>query len=387
MIFFLFVQTDYDYIIIGAGAAGLMLADAFGSDPYFKDKTVLLIDKDAKKTNDRTWCFWEKGTGDFDKIISKSWSQIQFEGESYKANHEIAPYTYKMLRGLDFYSAYLNRIEAYKNITFSQALFTGMIDHTGHVEVITENGNYLAPQVFNSVFDYKSLYQQTKYPVLQQHFIGWFIKSEKPVFNPEKATFMDFSIPQKGNTRFMYVLPFSETEGLVEYTLFSADTLPEETYENAIKNYIKEKLKCSKYEIIEKEKGNIPMTCYNFSAKNSDNILHIGIAGGWAKPSTGYTFMSTCRKTKELVVFLKRNKPLSSFSHKDRYWYYDLLLLDILYKDNSKGRRIFESLFKGSSPQLIFKFLDEETNIKEDLEIISSCPKSYFTKALFNRLF
>ncbi|MGB5461032.1 MAG: lycopene cyclase family protein, partial [Eudoraea sp.] len=228
MIFFIFVQTDYDYIIIGAGAAGLMLADAFGSDPYFKDKTVLLIDKDPKKTNDRTWCFWEKSAGDFDKIISKSWSQIQFEGESFKANREIAPYTYKMLRGLDFYSAYLNRIEAYENITFSQALFTGMIDHTGHVEVITENGNYRAQQVFNSIFDYKSLYQQTKYPVLQQHFIGWFIKSEKPVFNPEKATFMDFSIPQKGNTRFMYVLPFSETEGLVEYTLFSADTLPEE---------------------------------------------------------------------------------------------------------------------------------------------------------------
>jgi len=387
LIFFILVQTDFDYIIIGAGAAGLMLADAFGSDPYFKDKTVLLIDKDAKKTNDRTWCFWEKSAGDFDKIISKSWSQIQFEGEILKANLKIAPYTYKMLRGLDFYNNYLSRIQAYENITFKQALVTGMVDYKSHVDLTTGNGNYRTSQVFNSTFDYKSLYQQSKYPVLQQHFIGWFIKSEKPVFNPEKATFMDFSIPQKGNTRFMYVLPFSETEGLVEYTLFSAEPLPVKEYENAIKNYIKEKLKCPQYAIVDKEKGNIPMTCYNFSAKNSDNVLHIGIAGGWAKPSTGYTFMSTSRKTKELVVFLKKNKSLSFFSHKDRYWYYDMLLLDILYKDNSKGRHIFESLFKGSSPQLIFKFLDEGTNIKEDLQIISSCPKTYFIKALFNRLF
>ncbi|MEP0133127.1 MAG: lycopene cyclase family protein [Eudoraea sp.] len=385
--FFIFVQTEYDYIIIGAGAAGLMLAEALGNDPYFKDKTVLLVDKDAKKTNDRTWCFWEKCAGDFDQIINKSWSQIQFEGENYEANHEIAPYTYKMLRGLDFYSNYLNRIQAYENITFSQALVTGIVDHKSHVQVTTENGNYCAEQVFNSIFDYKSLYQQTKYPVLQQHFIGWFIKSDKPVFNPEKATFMDFSVPQKGNTRFMYVLPFSETEGLVEYTLFSADTLPEEEYENAIKNYIKEKLNCTQYEIIEKERGNIPMTCYNFSGHNSPNILQIGIAGGWAKASTGYTFMSTNKKIKELLAFLKKNKPLNSFTTKNRYWYYDLLLLDILYKDNSKGRHIFESLFKGSRPQLIFKFLDEDTNIKEDLQIISSCPKSYFTKALFNRLF
>lgn len=364
-----------------------MLANALGNDPYFEDKTVLLIDKDAKKTNDRTWCFWEKNEGDFDPIIAKSWSQIHFFSEDYAVNHKIAPYKYKMLRGLDFYNNYLNNIQSYDNITFLQDMVTGVVDHKNYVDVTTQGREFRATRVFNSIFDYTLLHQQSKYPVLQQHFIGWFIKSDKPIFNPENATFMDFSIPQKGNTRFMYVLPFSETEGLVEYTLFSAVTLDEQEYENAIKKYIKENLKCTEYEILEKEKGNIPMTCYNFSAKNSENVLYIGVAGGWAKPSTGYTFMNTNRKTKELVAFLKKNKPLSSFSNKDRYWYYDLLLLDILYKDNSKGRRIFESLFKGSSPQLIFKFLDEETNIGEDLKIISSCPRSYFLNALFNRMF
>ncbi len=381
------MQKHYDYIIIGAGASGLMLANALGNDPYFRGKTVLLIDKDAKKTNDRTWCFWEKNKGDFDTIITKNWSQIQFYGQNYDSAVEIAPYKYKMLRGLDFYNSYFNNIQSYDNVAFFQDLVTAVADRKNYVEVTTQSGVFKGTRVFNSIFNYKLLHQQTKYPVLQQHFIGWFIKSEKPIFNAEKATFMDFSIPQKGNTRFMYVLPFSETEGLVEYTLFSADTLAEQEYENAIKKYIKETLRCTEYEIIEKEKGNIPMSCYDFSAKNGDNILHIGIAGGWAKASTGYTFMSTYRKTKELVAFLKKNKPLSSFTHKDRYWYYDLLLLDILYEDNSKGRRIFESLFEGSSPQLIFKFLDEETNIMEDLKIISSCPKSYFIKALFKRLF
>ncbi|MBT8182501.1 MAG: lycopene cyclase [Eudoraea sp.] len=387
MVFFIFVQKYYDYIIIGAGASGLMLANALGTDPYFKDKTVLLIDKDAKKTNDRTWCFWEKNEGDFDTIIAKSWSQIDFYSKDYGVNHKIAPYKYKMLRGLDFYNNFLDKIQSYENITFLQDMVTGVVDHNNYVDVTTQSEGFRATRVFNSIFNYKLLHQQTKYPVLQQHFIGWFIKSDKPIFNPENATFMDFSIPQKANTRFMYVLPFSETEGLVEYTLFSAETLDEQEYEDAIKKYIKENLKSIDYEIVEKEKGNIPMTCYNFSAKNSENILHIGVAGGWAKASTGYTFMNTNRKTKELVAFLKKDKPLSSFSHKDRYWYYDLLLLDILYKDNSKGRRIFESLFRGSSPQLIFKFLDEETNIREDLKIISSCPKSFFIKALFNRLF
>ena len=63
---------------------------------------------------------------------------------------------------------------------------------------------------------------------------------------------MDFSIEQKGNTRFMYVLPTSTTEALLEYTLFSADLLPKEEYETEIQNYI-QKLGITDYEIIAKE--------------------------------------------------------------------------------------------------------------------------------------
>jgi len=59
-------MPTYDYIIIGAGAAGLMLADTMGKDAFFAEKSILLLDKDTKETNDRTWCFWEKGTGLFD---------------------------------------------------------------------------------------------------------------------------------------------------------------------------------------------------------------------------------------------------------------------------------------------------------------------------------
>ena len=49
---------------------------------------------------------------------------------------------------------------------------------------------------------------------------------------------MDFSVAQKGNTRFMYVLPTSENEALLEYTLFSKDLLLKEEYEVEIQHYI-----------------------------------------------------------------------------------------------------------------------------------------------------
>ena len=39
----------------------------------------------------------------------------------------------------------------------------------------------------------------------------------------------------------MYVLPFSYTEALVEYTLFSKDLLEDKEYEDEIKQYLTQK--------------------------------------------------------------------------------------------------------------------------------------------------
>lgn len=380
-------MSSYDYIIIGAGASGLLLADVLGSDPFFSDSSILLLDKSDKKSNDRTWCFWEQGEGPFDAILYQSWPKIHFAGRKLNIQPEVAPYRYKMLQGVDFYQHYLKRMAAYPNITFKQAEILEVLEQEGKMLVRAKDASFEANQVFDSRFDYQKMKQESAFPVLQQHFLGWFIKTETPVFDPETATFMDFSIAQKGNTRFMYVLPFSETEALVEYTLFSENVLEKSEYEAAIEDYITQKLQVTKYTITEVEKGNIPMSCYPFSAGNTARHLKIGIAGGWAKASTGYTFYSSVKKVKELVAFLKTGKPLNAFAKRKRFWFYDLLLLDILSKRNDLGAEIFESLFRKRKPQLIFKFLDEDTNLLEEIRIMAA-PKPWpFIKALLGRVF
>lgn len=380
-------MSQYDYIIIGAGAAGLLLADKLGSDAFFASKSILLLDKDDKSKNDRTWCFWENGAGAFDAILHKSWPNIFFAGKTLHTSTTIAPYSYKMLRGIDFYNHYTNRLKTYPNIVRVREEVLAINENDNQIVVTTEEGSYSAGQVFNSMFDYQQLLAQKKYPVLQQHFLGWFVQTKEPIFNPTAATFMDFSIPQKGNTRFMYVLPFSKTEALVEYTLFSANVLEKQEYETAIVDYLEQKLACSDYKILEKEIGNIPMSCYPLQKNNTDTIMNIGIAGGWAKPSTGFTFYSTYKKVNALVHHLKKGKSFSSFYKRDKFWFYDLLLLDILAKDNHLGQSIFESMFQKRRPQLILKFLDEDTSLWEDLKIISACPKWPFIKALWHRFF
>jgi lycopene beta-cyclase len=206
------------------------------------------------------------------------------------------------------------------------------------------------------------------------------------VFNDTTATFMDFTVSQNGNTRFMYVLPLDRKTALFEYTLFSKDLLPYEDYEDAIKTYLNDKGFID-YEIIEKEKGSIPMTSFEFSKLNSKHILNIGTAGGWTKSSTGYTFKKTSKKTKDLTAFLKRENNLSLFSKKTKYWFYDLIFLDVLAKHNDEGADLFSSMFNNAKTTTIFKFLDEDSTVIEDLKVILSVPSKRFIQAFLKRLF
>ncbi|MFS4416094.1 lycopene cyclase family protein [Maribacter sp. 2307ULW6-5] len=379
-------KKQYDYIIVGAGAAGLMLADGMVKDPYFKDKTILLLDKDSKKTNDRTWCFWEKGPGPFDAIVHKTWQHIHFAGQHFSKRHPIAPYTYKMVRGIDFYQSVMQRIAQHKGLDFVQGEVAQVTDRDNGVRVTTSTTEYLGKQAFSSLFHYGMATHQSKYPVLQQHFVGWFVKTDVPIFDPDQATYMDFSIPQKGNTRFMYILPTSAHEALVEYTLFSAHLLPKEAYEEALRSYLTNDLKLEHYEVVDTEMGSIPMTAYNFGEHHGKNLRYIGTAGGWAKPSTGYTFMSTAKKIPKLLAHIKTGKALDELSYKNRFWFYDLLFLDVLHQDNARGHMVFEHLFENRTLQQVFKFLDEESHFGEDLGTMWASPKWRFVKALIRRL-
>jgi lycopene beta-cyclase len=377
-------MKHYHYIFTGAGLSALMTVYEMVLSGKFKDKSILLIDENSKKTNDRTWCFWDDKNL-YDNLASAKWYAAWFKNENFERQLNLQPYQYKMVKGLDFYNMVFELISKENNIVFLNQKVLDFQELGHHCVVKTDSESYTCNQIFNSIFNPELVKNQTKYPFLHQHFIGWFIKSKEAVFNPVCATFMDFSVEQKGNTRFMYVLPTSATEALIEYTLFSKDLLTKAEYETEIQNYI-QKIGITEYEIIEKEQGNIPMTCYPFWQHNSKNILNIGSAGGWTKASTGYTFKNTVKKSKALVLFLSKENNLTKFHKTDKFWFYDLLLLDILDQKNHLGSTIFSAMFEKGNTSVIFKFLDEETSFWEDLQVIWRCPKMLFIKALFSRI-
>lgn len=379
-------MKHYNYIFAGAGLATLMTVYKMILSKKFEYKNILIIDQSHKIKNDRTWCFWTKETTIWDHLISKSWDSALFADSTFEQKMNLKPYKYHKIRGLDLYQFVFKIISEQKNIHIKYQKITATTDLNDHVLVQTNQEHFTADTLLNSVFDKKEITNQTKYAVLQQHFVGWFIESDQEIFDPSTATFMDFSVAQKENTRFMYVLPTTKKAALVEYTLFSKNLLPIEAYETEIAQYL-QKLGAKNYTIIEKEQGNIPMTCYPFWKKNSKNTIYIGTAGGWTKPSTGFTFRNCDQKSNELVAFLQTQKKGQLFYKKSKFWWYDLLFVEVLSSNNALGQHIFGGLFRNAKPNLIFKFLDQKTTFAQDIQVMLRCPKTPFLKALFTANF
>lgn len=82
----------------------------------FTGKKILLLDKEPKTKNDRTWCFWEKENGFFDEVVYRKWDQVSFLSKEFSSAMNIAPYQYKMIRGIDFYQYCFTEIAKHSTI-------------------------------------------------------------------------------------------------------------------------------------------------------------------------------------------------------------------------------------------------------------------------------
>ena len=378
------MRQSFDYIICGAGASGLLLANSMIEDNFFRDKKILLIEKDNKSINDRTWGFWDNKVNVLDSIIFKSWDNAEFIDSSFRKNFSLSPYKYMMVKAVDFYSHFLEKIDNSSNFEYVNASISEIVSNTNHNYVNTSIGKFSSKLIFSSL-PLNNNINFNKYPLLNQSFIGWTIETVEDVFDENKMTLMDFDRDQKNETRFIYTLPFSSKRALIEYTLFSETLISDKEYEDGIKEYLN-KRGINDYRVLEKEKGNIPMTCFPFEKSNTDKLIYIGTAGGWTKPSTGYTIKNTIEKTKELVSFIQSNQSLKKFKKRNRFWYYDLLLLDVLKSTKGNGYKSFSYMFKRNNPIKILKFLDEKTNLSEELPILLSVNKIVFIKAFLNRV-
>ncbi len=408
--------ASYDYIIAGAGGAGLSLLHYLMESPSLASKSILVIDKSFQKTNDRTWCFWEKNISTFENLVHHRWDTISIHADGSDKQLPTAPFSYKMIQGIDFYNAVLSKAKIKTNIHFQEAtilnisvLDTSSASLSGSNEAITntnnsnkrakvvwEGGSAMGDYIFSSLLPFQmnqlataaaysnslklSIPSYKQAPFLWQHFKGRVVQFDKPVFNKSIAKLMDFNVPQQGATAFIYQLPLNEKEALVEYTIFSENVLAISQYDEVLDAYLAKAFPGSTYITKHDEIGAIPMTQIELACTQAP-IYTIGALGAAIKASTGYAFQFIQEQCKNIVTQLELGTPLQTKVHNTRHQFYDAVLLDILFHHKMQGAEIFKRIFAKNEAATVFKFLSNTSTILEDIKIMRSLPTSIFLLA------
>ncbi|MFC2136607.1 lycopene cyclase family protein [Bacteroidota bacterium] len=380
-------MEKFDYIIGGAGCSGLTLAYLLNNSSL-NSKKILLLDVKKKSRNDRTFCFWEKDENIYEKIVYKKWGTLEVKSNNINIPYDLKNYTYKMIRGIDLYKYVKNEISKNTNFQFKNEKILAYRRQNNSVLVTTNSGEYKTEYYFNSIPQIIKDVKHTSYFHTTQHFLGWFIETADEVFDPDKATFMDFSVEQNYDLRFCYILPFSKNGALVEYTMFSKSILSAEEYQTGLSNYIENNLGITKFKIIHKEFGRIPMTNYPLSETVSKNIINIGIPGGMIKPSCGFGFIRMQNQLKNIVEKIENNKNSYNNSIRNkRHNIYNSTFLNVINDNSIEKKGVFLKMFSNNHISDVFKFLDEKTNFIEEFRFFMSVHKRIFLKAFLNEMY
>lgn len=374
-------ELKFDVVIIGGGLAGSQLALAMLENSFFDEYSIAIIEPSDKNENDKTWSFWEKGKSKWEPLLYHQWESALFFSSDKQHKLELGNYSYKTIRSIDFYEFVKRKFQQAENINWIK----DEIRSISGLKCTGIDSTYEGTWIFDSRID--DAFKQNQQINILQHFKGWLIETPTDFFNPKEFTMMDFRLGFKDHCCFTYVLPFSSTQALIEYTFFTPQLIDKKYYDVLLREYIEEKLLLKEYTVLEQEEGVIPMSTYPFHQMNSNNYLKIGTAGGWVKSSSGYSFKNAEKKVTQLVDNITQGRALDYKLRSKRHELLDRIFLRVLNDENHLGNDLFVQMYEKNNTNNIFEFLDEESSLIKEFKIVNSFTKAPFMRSLKKEIF
>ncbi len=380
------MTEHYDFIIAGGGCAGLCLAHALIHSPL-AGRSILIVDRDDKDQNDRTWAYWSTEPSPFESIVQRRWTTLRFAaaGRPAVGTLNTADWHYAMIRGDDFYRHMRNELAARPEVTWIKAVVKRIEDGADAATVwLDVDGAGNAPWqphhgtwVFDSLFNiHKFEPDPARYRYLKQCFKGWFIETPEDAFDASQATIFDFRTPQAGEMRFFYVLPTSPRVALVEYV-----GLSEVDYDALLDDYVRGVLGIHEYSIISDETGTTPLTDYPFPRRTGRHIITTGIQGGLVKPTSGYAYTRILDDSAAIVrSLLAHGHPFDVPATKPLYRWLDSVMLEVMRAEPERLADAFTAMFARNPAPRIFRFLDERASLADIVGLVLTLPKLPFLR-------
>lgn len=378
---------NYDFIIAGGGLAGLSLALHLVNSPL-RERSILVVEREAKDRDDRTWSFWTDRPTLFDDVVCRTWQRLHFYNEDWSTTIDLARFRYATLRGLDVYRYAHQALSAVPGVKLLRGNVAQIADREDGARVTIDDQVLHGEWVFDARYQPGAIKPEAaRYHSLKMHFRGWEIETPQPAFDTSSATFLDFRTPQQGEMRFVYVLPFSERRALIEFTVFSANVLRHGEYEQALRLYLSDTLGLADYGVVREESGALPLTDQPLPRRLGRRVRAIGAKAGRLKPTTGFAFTRIQREAAAIThSLLEQGHPFGVPADARKYQLFDATMLHLMQHHGGEIHAIFGELFKRNPAERVLRFLDEDTSLWEAVQIAWSLPKRRCLQALVETL-
>lgn len=376
----------YDIVILGAGCAGLSLCLALLEQGATGQ--ILLVDSRTEYADDRTWSYWDVEPTRFTHLASSRWAtwRVSTSTEQITASAPVTPYV--SLAANDFYRYVLGRLSEYPNVRLMLGEAAGEYGETPHgVEVTTARFGLRGAQVADSrgfrpaPGELETIKQRSTW--IPQKFVGWHVRSSRPVFDSDECALMDFDVDQGRGLRFGYVLPASPFEALVENVYLEDAPVTEADHRAELESYLDIRLGLApgSYEILGDERGYIPMTDHSFEQRPTPRVTLLGTLGGITRPSTGYTFLRIQRSSEETARRLLAVDPEVGPARASRCSLLDRVFLRFLADHPERAPLVFARMFARVPADSLVRFLSDRSTPIDLARLILALPKGWFLSA------
>jgi lycopene beta-cyclase len=366
---------ESDLLIVGAGCAGLSLAAHLAEGTAAG--RVRLVDPRTEYRRDRTWCFFDVVPHRFSAAVTRRWKRWAVRQGGRQCLRSSPGVEYVHVDAERFYAVARERIA--QGALELGTRVDSMRDEGDRVFVVTDRGPMSASRVYDARpprFEGPVPHGEIR---LLQHFRGAYVRTDAPVFDPDTATLMDFDVPQEHGISFMYALPFSRTEALVEATWLSECMQDARVYDETLTRWRRERLGLSSWEVLHEEQGVLPMSTERLASPKGARIQRIGLGGGAAKPSTGYAFLAIQRQTEALALGIARGHFDAPAPRGMRELAFDRVMLDWMVHHREGTPALLYSLFEKVDPRTLARFLSEVSSPAEELAVMRAVPPLSFT--------
>ncbi len=363
-------RTSPPLVVVGAGCAGLSTVVALLDEGY--DAPILVLEARPALPRDRTWCFWDTGEVPWSHLATAAWRRWTIGGVEQAAEQH--PYLH--LPSDVFSAAALRRLRRAAHVEVRFGVRVRAIRHGAPPTVVTDAGQVRAGHVIDARGVAHPAARAALRDGLTQRFRGQVVRTATPRFDAEVATVMDFTGDQADEVRFVYALPFSDREALVEDTSFSTAAVSAARRRSAIARWLD-----TPHEVLWEEHGVIPMVPVRPDER--PGVTVVGVAGGAARPSSGYAFVRIQRQALAVADAVCRGRHVSgpaALAHRRRDAL-DAVFLRVARREPAVCAAAFTGLAAGVGGDVLARFMNDASSAADDLQVAAAMPAAPFLRA------